>query len=189
MKKLLLIALLAITSMNSNAALILSGGTGTSGAGNIVLDTGTVIDVSHRAYFNGPTTPASNWVWAANVSSNADLLFTFTFDLSGFDLSTAELSGLWGVDNVGEVFLNGYSLSSLPLVITGNFNVLTAFSAAPNSSAFLSGTNVLSFNVGNRGGPGAFRASVEVNAQPVSEPATLSLLGLALLAMRRIRRN
>lgn len=180
-------------SCMSNATLILQGGTGSTGAGNIYLDAGSVIDVSHSAYFNGSTTPASDWVWASNVSENADLIFTFSFSLDGFDASTAVLSGLWGVDNVGSVSLNGVLLSNLPSVVTGNFNTLTSIFAGPNSSAFVAGLNVLTFNVGNRGGPGAFRASVEVNAdaKPVSAPATLSLLamGLALVSARRVRLN
>ncbi len=178
-------------SCMSNATLILQGGTGSTGAGNIYLDAGSVIDVSHSAYFNGSTTPASDWVWASNVGDNVDLTFKFSFSLDGFDASTAVLTGLWGVDNVGSVSLNGVLLSNLPSVVTGNFNTLTSIFAGPNSSAFVAGLNVLTFNVGNRGGPGAFRASVEVNAdaKPVSTPATLSLLamGLALVSARRLR--
>ena len=182
-------------SFMSNATLILQGGTGSTGAGNISLDSGTVIDVSHSAYYNGATSPASSWVWASGVDQNADLSFTFTFSLDGFDISTASLSGLWGVDNVGSVYLNNTLLSDLPNVVTGNFNVLTAFNAGPGSSAFVAGTNTLTFDVGNRGGPGAFRASVEVSAQQsnaaqISEPNALILFMLGLpmvLVARRIR--
>ena len=169
----------------TNATLILEGGTGSTGAGNILLSGGTVVDVSNGAYFNGTTTPASDWVWdVANSNGSANpLLFTFSFSLTGFDVSTAVLTGLWGIDNVGSVSLNGNILSSLPNVITNNFNVLHAFSARPGSSAFVAGLNVLSYNVENRGGPGAFRTSVQVNANPIPEPSTLAILGLGLMAL------
>ncbi|TWX64776.1 PEP-CTERM sorting domain-containing protein [Colwellia demingiae] len=179
----------------ANATLILEGGTGSTGAGNIILNGGTSVDVAHSAYFDGATTPASDWVWdLANSDGIANPLdFTFSFSLAGFDVLTAELSGLWGVDNVGSVFLNGNLISSLPDVVTNNFNVLHALSAGPGSSAFVAGLNVLSFNVGNRGGPGAFRASVKVTAdvKPIPEPSTLAIfaLGMIGLASRRFKRQ
>jgi hypothetical protein len=140
-------------------------------------------------YFQGATTPASNWVWDSEQSNgeNNQLIFTFSFSLAGYDVTTASLSGLWGIDNVGTVLLNGNLLSSLPDVVVENFNTLHAFSAGPGSSAFVSGLNVLTFDVGNRGGPGAFRASVEVTAE-VSTPsvAIMFLLGLVAVASRKI---
>ncbi|MBT1449335.1 hypothetical protein KJ365_00450 [Glaciecola sp. XM2] len=182
-------AVLLGLSFTSSAALVLQGGTGTTGVGNIDLVSGTVVDVANGAYFSGATSPASGWVWAENADQFDDLQFTFTFDLTGYDAATADLSGLWGIDNVGTVALNGTVLSSLPDVITANFNYLTAFSADSTSGLFLAGVNVLSFDVGNRGGPGGFRASVEVNAQAVSEPSVLVLLGLSFLAIRRLSRK
>lgn len=166
----------------THATLILAGGTGTTGAGNILLTSGTVVDVTNPAYFSGATTPASDWVWdlADSNGSGSPLEFTFSFSLTSFDLPTAVLTGLWGIDNVGTVSLNGNILSDLPDVITNNFNVLHAFSAGPGSSAFIAGLNVLSFNVENRGGPGAFRASVRVD---VPEPLTIAILGLGLMGI------
>jgi hypothetical protein len=184
-----LIALVLSVSSLANAGLSLQGGTGTNGAGNIVLTNGTVVDTNNNAYFQGATTPASNWVWDSEQSNgeNEQLIFTFSFSLAGFDVTTASLSGLWGIDNVGTVLLNGNLLSSLPDVVVENFNTLHAFSAGPGSNAFVSGLNVLTFDVGNRGGPGAFRASVEVTAE-VSTPsvAIMFLLGLVAVASRKI---
>jgi len=188
------VLILTVSSL-ANATLILEGGTGSTGAGNIILNGGgTTVDVAHNAYFNGATTPASDWVWdLANSNGEANPLnFTFSFSLTGFDALTAELTGLWGVDNVGSVFLNGNLLSSLPNVVTNNFNVLHDLSAGPGSSFFVAGLNVLSFDVENRGGPGAFRASVKVTAEaePVPEPSTLAIfaLGIIGLASRRFKK-
>ena len=128
-----------------NATVVLEGGTGSSGAGNILLTSGTVVDAGHRAYFNGTTTPASDWVWDAANSNGAGnpLEFTFSFSLEGFDISTAELTGLWGIDNVGNVSLNGTLLADLPNVVVGNFNVLDDFSVGPGSDIFVAGLNIL----------------------------------------------
>jgi len=183
--------LLAVSSI-ANAGLILEGGTGSGGAGNIFLSgDGSVKDVSHGAYFNGATTPASNWVWDLAGSDTAEnpLEFTFSFSLAGFDISTAELTGLWGIDNVGSVFLNGNIISNLPSVVGGNFSALHEIYVGPGSEYFVSGLNVLSFEVENRGGPGAFRASVGVTAVP--EPTTLAIfaLGIMGLAARRFKKQ
>lgn len=189
--KIVILGLILTISGASNAALIMQGGTGSGGAGNIILSgSGSTIDVAHGSYFSGVTTPASGWIWdTANSDGVANpLQFTFSFSLAGFDLSTATLAGFWGVDNVGTVKLNGILLSDLPNVIVGNFTQLHAFSAGPGSSAFLAGLNVLSFDVGNRGGPGAFRASVEVNAEPANIPAP-GLLGLFLLSLAVVART
>jgi len=181
---------LSISSI-ANAGLILEGGTGSKGAGNIILSSGSVVDVGHSAYFNGATTPASDWVWDAAASDGEEnpLEFTFSFSLAGYDISTAELSGLWGVDNVGSVFLNGNLISHLPNVVMSNFNTLHKISIGPESNYFIDGLNVLSFNVENRGGPGAFRASVSVSAVP--EPSTLAIfaLGVIGLASRRVKKK
>jgi Ca2+-binding RTX toxin-like protein len=101
-----------------NAEVVLQGGTGASGAGNIVLTNGTVVPAGNGAYFNGATTPASDWVWDAANSNGASnpLIFTFTFSLADYDVSTAELLGLWGIDNVGTISLNGTQLSTAPVV-------------------------------------------------------------------------
>jgi MSHA biogenesis protein MshQ len=157
--------LLSVICM-ANADVVLQGGTGSTGAGNIILNGGTVIDVGNRAYFNGSTTPASDWVWDSLGSDGVDnpLEFTFSFSLDGFDISTAELSGLWAIDNVGSVSLNGTIISDLPNNISGNYNSSHNLSVGSPSGNFVDGVNILTFNVGNRGGPGGFRASVEVTA-------------------------
>ena len=147
------LALVAVllSPMVATADLIASFGTGSSGSevGGTLTSSEIVFDVNHPAYFQGATTPASNWVWTDDPEGYADVTFTFDFDLTGFDLDTVVLMGMWGVDNIGSVFLNGNLLSSLPSVIKGNFNVLTAFSAN-QASLFNQGANSLVFSVGNR---------------------------------------
>jgi hypothetical protein len=188
--------MLAVSGL-TNATLILEGGTGTTGVGNILLSGGaTMVDVSNSNYDNSVTTPESDWIWdsaSSNGSANP-LEFTFSFSLVGFDVSTANLSGLWGIDNVGSASLNGNVISDLQVVMNTNFNSLTAIAAGPGSAFFQTGLNVLTFNVANLGGAAGFRASVQVTADEtvlVAEPTTLAILGLSLmgLASRRFKKK
>ena len=134
------------------------------------------------------TFPSSNWVWPDDTSGFAAVTFTFSFDLTGYNLATASLNGLWGIDNIGSVALNGNILSTLPNVVVGNFSSLTAYIA--NSAAlFNQGLNSLVFSVSNQGGPGAFRATGTVTADPsaVPMPAALPLLASSLGALSFLR--
>lgn len=182
--------LILTVSAITNAGLSVQGGTGSNGVGNIILTNGTVKDTGNSAYFNGATTPASDWVWdeANSTIGDANLIFTFSFSLTGYDIATASLSGLWGVDNVGSASLNGNVLSNLPNLAFSNFNQLHELSAGPNSGFFVSGLNVLTFDVNDLGLPGAFRASVEVTADAVPAPGMIALflIGLAGIASRKI---
>lgn len=111
--------------------------------------------------------------------------FRTTFDLTGFDPTTASIDGLWGTDNVGvDILLNGVSLGiSLPGVIVGNFSSLHAFTIA---SGFQSGVNTLDFVVFGDAPPSAFRAELSGaadTAAAVAEPGGLDLLGIGLVAL------
>jgi hypothetical protein len=168
------------------SSLVKIGGTGTSGAGNIIYSGGgTLSDVSNSAYDNSVTTPASGWVWDG-ITGIASY-YTFTFSLAGFDISTANLSGLWGVDNVGSASLNGNLISDLPNFLHSNFSSLKAFAIGGSSGFFNTNANILTFEVTDLGAPGAFRASVQVTANAIPEPSIPAILGLGLmfLAYRR----
>lgn len=186
-KPLALVASLALFADAASAAIVAVGGTGSEGAGGFTLESGVIVDVPSTFYFAGATTPASGWVWESSQASNP-LTFLFDFSLSESQVSTASLTGLWGIDNTGSVELNGTVISELPIVTASNFTSLTPLSAA--SDLFVAGANVLSFQVANAGGPAAFRASVTVETEsvgpsPIPGPAALPLLGgaLALLGL------
>ena len=96
-----------------------------------------------------------------SVSPNTPYTYQLAFDLTGFDASTAVLSGIWGVDNFGSILLNGVAPTG-----TGTFNLAgTEFShfntthAFTINGGFLSGFNKLQVQVVDTGNPSAFNVS------------------------------
>ncbi len=188
----------------AQAAIVAIGGTGSAGAGGFTLvSPGVSTDTGNPAYFNGQTIVggqeiASDWVWPQVEGGFADSAeYVFEFDLSGFDPTSATLEGLWGVDNIGAVSLNGNLLDSLPNVDLANFNILHAFSTTIDLY-FNPTVNFLRFTLSNGEGagfnPAAFRAAVRVTADAISEvplPGALPLFaaGIAAFAFARGRRR
>lgn len=149
--------------------------------------------------------PAGSWVvnnliseWigpdTGDGSSISGGVYTLTyrqqFSLAGLNPATAQLSGQWAADNLGQLFLNGVLQSSTP-----GFSAFTPFSITSN---FVAGVNDLDFVWTNQGGPGGLRAEVTGTATPsdtqtpVPEPATMTLLATGigtLLAKRRRQRS
>lgn len=119
--------------------------------------------------------PESKWIGPkANQSGgNAPGNYTYrlAFDLTGFDPTSAVVSGRWSSDNAGlEVRLNGQPTG---LTFDGNFG---AFSPEFTlRSGFVEGTNTLDFVVNNAGGsvnPTGFRAELSGQADFVAPPGT-----------------
>ena len=133
------------------------------------------------------------------VPLNTTLRFETTFDLTGFDQTSAAISGAWGTDNNGlDILLNGNDTGVTPLLgsATASFTQLHAFTIN-NPAWFVNGVNTLGFDVQDTGVVAAFRAelsgtaNVSASATSVPEPSTLALLGIGLAGLgfsRRIKR-
>lgn len=155
--------------------------------------------------FNGGTNgsfPIGPWIsedatsrWLTPTANAGDdtpaVAYTYrlTFDLTGFDPTSASFSGRASADNGGELFLNGVSIGSV-----GSFTDWTNFASTAN---FIAGLNTLDFVASNAGGPtGArieFGASDVQAVGVVPEPAAWALMlggfGIAGAAMRRRHRR
>jgi hypothetical protein len=107
--------------------------------------------------------PLSRWIAPQGNQSSGNepgtYTFTTTFDLTGMNPATAQISGRMSADNsVTGVRLNGSDLG----VTAGGFNVWTPF-AIPVGSPFAAGTNTLEFDVSNAGdtiNPAGFRVEM-----------------------------
>ena len=145
------------------------------------------------------------WAPSANQSFNnpysagtgslpGDYVYDILFDLTGLNPSTATLGGLWTTDNAGRISLNGGPGVSIG---PGVYGSVTPFGF---TSGFVSGINTLRFEVNNEIGVGTWAGPngenptgvyVEIRSAEaaIPEPATLSLLGMALVGLgaRKLR--
>lgn len=165
----------------------LAAGNGQADAHYFVESTGahalTYYNPAYRQ--DSPTSRIVNESGTDDAPSQTITSFFTTFDLTGYNASTASLSGQALADNVGAVFLNDTQIS-------GYINGFGSFTAFETSANFLPGINTLKFMLYNADGPEAFQISnlsVSADAAEVPEPGTWSLmaggLGLVGFSMRR----
>jgi hypothetical protein len=128
----------------------------------------------------------SRWVSLSSGGSPGSntTVYRLSFDLSGLDHTTAQVSGSWGADNLGTIFLNGANTG----VQVSQFSFLTAFSIA---GGFQAGVNNLDFQIQDFGAPTAFRVDnlagtaslASVGPPGVPEPATWAIMLLGFFGM------
>jgi hypothetical protein len=136
----------------------------------------------------------SGWV-SPTASGNAGVggfyTYQLTFDLTGFDSTSALISAIFGVDNDGAILLNGN------VVATTGFADFATPAAFTMNTGFLAGLNTISGRMDNGGDPSAFRvkfSTATANAierpklfsevfTPVPEPGSGILLTAGLAAM------
>ena len=139
-------------------------------------------------------TPTQNQGESLDPTANGNYLYSLSFDLTGFNASTASFSGRFLVDNqVSSIALNGNTIFSGPAGGFGGGD-WTNFAAV---SGFVNGVNLLQVNAVNfgqaRGNPAGLRVEfVDSSVAAVPEPATWALMlagfGMTGFAMRRRRK-
>jgi hypothetical protein len=88
----------------------------------------------------------SRWIGPNNTADidgpAGTYVFRTTFDLTGFDFTTANIAGQWSTDNDGrDILINGSSLG----YTTSFTQFQTGFSAFAVNSGFVAGINTLDF--------------------------------------------
>ena len=133
-------------------------------------------------------TPTANQAQSFDPSTPGTYKFELTFNLSGYDASSASFTGRFSADNAATVLLNGQEIGSG----TG-FTSWTSFAA---SSGFHTGLNTLDFDVTNyaQNGGNPLGLRVEFTGSSVSavpEPASYAMLiaGMAMLGFAARRRK
>ena len=162
----------------------------------------------HTAYVSETTTGEARWIGPftslGGRSQDAGFFsYTLNLDLTGFDPSTASITGKWAVDNCAAIFLNGIATANTINggVVSGtcddeastNYNTLHDFSI---NSGFQSGLNALEFRVYNVNGPTGLVVTGTSDARAphppvgdVPEPGSAALLALGLAASYGLRKT
>lgn len=210
---LLAAALLAVGVTNAFSGTIANVSTGLDGGGNLITTGGTTDaswTVDQAAGGTAPaqvtTSSSTNWYgswvasgpnsgWIARTADNTANgagAYTFhnIFDLTGYDLSTVALSGLWTIDDQGTVDLNGNTVATLG---GGTWTGLSAFSVETGSAFFNQGLNTLNITItSNDNFLEAVRLEGAVTGDLSSAPepsTTLLLLGGFAAAAFKLRRK
>jgi hypothetical protein len=143
-------------------------------------------------------TTLSTWIGPNNDNQlnapSGTYNFQTTFDLTGYQASTAQITGRWAADDNGvQILLNGVDTGVTPIG-AGNFGQWSTFSIN-NSALFVSGANTLNFIVVNTPGRTALRtelvgtADLVATVAAVPEPSDVLGSAIAFGAVVLIKRK
>jgi hypothetical protein len=187
------------TGVNNAGAVLPDGTIGDPHYSLIAVPAGTVHSRVRTATGGYPIPPyfgddnASAWIGPNNDAqldgAVGNYTYRTTFDLTGFDPSTASITGGWSSDNNGVmILLNGVNTGNLET----RFNQFEiGFAPFTVASGFVSGVNTLDFVVYNGGGPTSLRVEMTGTAnQTVPDGgSTVLLLGGVLSLLGLVRRK
>jgi hypothetical protein len=126
----------------------------------------------------------SRWITPNPASGPVGTYFVrTTFDLTGFDPSSAMITGMWTTDNNGvNILINGTATG-----FTTPFKGFGMFFPFAINSGFVPGLNTLDFVYFEGGVIGGLRVQMTGTANPtgaeIPEPGSLTLFGLGILGL------
>ena len=189
----------SVTSVDASASIV-----GLTNTGSEVTASGTdanyslngsssgYVQVGNSGYIGGAwlaDSSTSHWITPAASNStsfdpysNGTYTWSLSFDLTGYDASTASLTGQFAADNSVTAYLNGYAI--------GSGSSFSSWSSFGTSDYFVSGINTLNFvvtNIAQNGGnPTGLRVEFltsSVAAVPEASEWAMMLLGLSGLGV------
>lgn len=135
-------------------------------------------------------TPTANQAQSFDPSANGTYTYSLSFNLTGYDASSAALAGRFAADNTAVVLLNGTQIGS-----SNGFTSWSSFGTTAGNG-FVAGNNTLQFVVTNwaqnGGNPTGLRVeftSSNVAAVPEPETYAMMLAGLGLVGVIARRRK
>ena len=179
-----------VATMDGAALADNSSATGWTGVDPALAPFSPIVATSAQGFPIGPwlgDNGSSAWISPSLDTNGAEGLYSYstTFDLTGYDFTSAEIYGRWATDNDGlNIILNG--------VPTGqtNSNQFGSWTGFNLTSGFLPGVNTLTFAMANGPGAGPTALRVEFDAASVLIPepgSAVLLLALPALFLRRRR--
>jgi len=148
---------------------------------------------------NGPNSqwiaPDPNQNFSGLGDSPGSYVYRLTFNLAGFDSTTASIAGQWAVDDIGQdIKVNGVSTGQITGsgISQSNFNTFHSFTI---NSGFAAGINTLDFlvlNDPNNFGlnPTGLRVEfLSATASPVPVPVAAWLFGSGLMGLAAVARR
>jgi hypothetical protein len=144
-----------------------------------------VMSPSH--YWGSWANPAgARWLYTADIGDSGargNYIYRTSFDLTGYDPSTAQIAITWAADQSGSIYLNNVYTG----VSIGDFGNLHDFTI---NTGFKAGVNELEFHVPFPDGyDGLLVSQINVTASAVPLPASLLLLGPGLAGLAAMKRR
>lgn len=110
--------------------------------------------------------------------------YTTTFSLTGFNPSSAVLTGYLSGDDSGEIFINGVDTGAGTGY--GGWTTIYPFTINSSNATFVPGINTLTIVDSNSSGPIGEQLDIVGSANPataVPEPTTLTLCGIGVVGL------